>query len=65
MVNRKWLASVVGGCEALMQSVTHRIATDVTSLAERYENTMPKLAQNVVDYENEVNNYLNEMGFSL
>lgn len=65
VVERKWLASVVGGCEALMQSVTHRIATDVTALAERYENTMPELAQNVVDYENEVNSYLLEMGFTL
>ena len=65
VVNRKWLVSVVGSCEALMQSVTHRIATDVTALAERYEETMPILAQNVVDYENEVNDYLKEMGFTL
>ena len=65
VVERKWLASVVGGCEALMQSVTHRIATDVTALAERYEDTMPALAQNVVDYENKVNDYLKEMGFTL
>lgn len=65
VVERKWLASVVGGCEALMQSVTHRIATDVTALADRYEDTLPALAQNVVDYENEVNDYLKEMGFTL
>lgn len=65
VVERKWLANVVGGCEALMQSVTHRIATDVTALAERYEDTMLSLAQNVVDYENEVNGYLKEMGFTL
>jgi len=65
VVNRKWLANVVGGCEALMQSVTHCISTDVTALAERYEDTMPTLAQNVVTFENEVNDYLKEMGFSL
>lgn len=65
VVERKWLASVVGGCEALMQSVTHRIATDVTALAERYESTMSILAQNVINFEDEVNNYLKEMGFSL
>ena len=33
VVERKWLASVVGGCEALMQNVTHQIASDVTTLA--------------------------------
>ena len=65
VVERKWLANVIGGCESLMQSVTHRIATDVTVLAERYEYTMPTLAQNVVDFENEVNGYLKEMGFTL
>lgn len=65
VVESKWLTSVVSGCEALMQSVTHRITTDVTALAERYEDTMPSLAQNVVDFENEVNDYLKEMGFTL
>ena len=65
VVERKWLASVVGGCESLMQSVTHRIATDVTALVERYENTMPELARDVTNFEDEVNGYLNEMGFIL
>jgi len=65
VVERKWLASIVSGCEALMQSVTHRISTDVTALTERYQDTMPELAQNVVDFENEVNGYLKEMGFTL
>lgn len=65
VVERKWLASVIGGCESLMQSVTHRIATDVTALVERYEDTMPELAQDVTNFENEVNGYLKEMGFTL
>ena len=65
VVEKKWLATIVGACESLMQSVTHRIATEVTALAERYENTMPKLQQDVASYEHEVNNYLKEMGFTL
>ena len=48
-----------------MQSITHRIATEVTALAERYENTMPKLQLDVASYEHEVNNYLKEMGFTI
>ena len=65
VVERKWLATVIGGCMALMQSVTHRIGTEVASLVERYENTLPELTKEVSEYENEVNGYLAEMGFTL
>ena len=59
------LPFVIGGCMALMQSVTHRIGTEVTSLVERYENTLPELTKEVSEYESEVNGYLAEMGFTL
>lgn len=65
VVERKWLATVIGGCMALMQSVTHRIGTEVASLVERYENTLPELTKEVSEYENEGNGYLAEMGFTL
>ena len=65
VVERKWLATVIGGCMALMQSVTHRIGTEVASLVERYENTPPELTKEVREYESEVNGYLAEMGFTL
>ena len=65
VVDRKWLASIICSSEALMQSVTHRIATDVAALAERYETTLSDLAQNVSSYEDEVNGYLKEMGFTI
>ena len=64
VVERKWLAAVIGGCMALMQSVTHRIGTEVASLVERYENTLPELTKEVREYESEVNGYLAEMGFT-
>lgn len=65
VIQRKWLASIISGCEALMQTVTHRISSDVTTLVERYETTLPELAQDVAKYEDEVNGYLKEMGFNL
>lgn len=65
VVERKWLASVVGGCEALMQNVTHQIASDVTSLAERYEVTLGTTESKVNDLEQEVLRSLKEMGFTL
>ena len=65
VVDRKWLATVIRGCMALMKSVTHQIGTEVASLVERYENTLPKLTKEVSEYESEVNSYLAEMGFKL
>ncbi|WP_373733441.1 N-6 DNA methylase, partial [Bacteroides heparinolyticus] len=65
VVERKWLASIIGGCEALMQNVTHQIASDVTALAERYEVTLGATESKVNDLEQEVLRSLKEMGFTL
>lgn len=65
VVERKWLASVTNGCEALMQNVTHQIASDVTALAERYETTLNDTEAHVKDLEHQVLMSLKEMGFTL
>ena len=65
VVERKWLASVVSDCEALMQNVTHQIASYVTTLAERYEVTLSATESKVNDLEQEVLRSLKEMGFTL
>ena len=65
VVERKWLASVTNGCEALMQNVTHQIASDVTALAERYEATLSDTEAHVKDLEQQVLLSLKEMGFTL
>lgn len=65
VVDRKWLTSVINGCEALMQNVTHQIANDVTALVERYETTLNDTEANVKDLEQQVLLSLKEMGFTL
>ena len=65
VVERKWLASVIGGSEALMQNVTHQIVSDVTAVAERYETTLSTIENQVKDLEHEVLQSLKEMGFTL
>lgn len=65
VVERKWLTSVVNGCEALMQNVTHQIASDVTALVERYETTLNDTEAKVKDLEQQVLLSLKEMGFTL
>lgn len=65
VVERKWLASVVNGCEALMKNVTLQIASDVTALAERYETTLNDTEAHVKDLKQQVLLSLKEMGFTL
>lgn len=65
VVERKWLASIVDGCEALMQNFTHQIASDVTTLSERYETTLGATETQVKDLEQQVLQSLKEMGFTL
>lgn len=65
VVERKWLASIIGGCEALMQNVTHQISSEVTALAERYETTLGETTTAVNDLEKNVLASLQEMGFKL
>ena len=65
VVERKWLTSVVNGCEALMQDVTHQIASDVTALAERYETTLGDTETQVKNLEQQVLLSLKEMGITL
>lgn len=65
VVERKWLASIIGGCESLMQNVTHQISSEVTALAERYETTLGETTTAVNDLEKDVLASLQEMGFKL
>lgn len=65
VVERKWLASIIGGCESLMQNVTHQISGEVTALAERYEATLGEITNTVNSLEKNVLASLQEMGFKL
>lgn len=63
LLNRKWYCSLVKGVYQLYTSVSHRIAERVTELAERYEQTMPELENEVADLESKVKSHLKRMGF--
>lgn len=65
VVERKWLASVVAGCEALMQNVTHQISNDVLALAERYGSTLGQIETETKELEQKVLQSIRDMGFQL
>lgn len=64
IVDDKWFAAldvrIHGEMDRISQTLTHRIR----ELAERYENTLPQLTQNVTELEQKVNQHLERMGFA-
>ena len=64
LVNRKWYGSIFNGIDVLYMSISHSITDHIAELAERYENTLPKLTELVDDYETKVKSHLERMGFA-
>lgn len=65
LVKQKWSFDIFEGIKSLYDTTSHKIATRVTELADRYENTLPDLEATVADYEIKVKNHLKEMGFEV
>lgn len=63
LVNRKWYYTIFDGIKALYVTTSHEIAGRIAELAERYEDTLPSLENDVVTYEAKVKAHLERMGF--
>ncbi len=63
LVNRKWYYTIFDGIKALYVTTSHEIAGRISELAERYEDTLPSLENDVDIYETKVKDHLKKMGF--
>ena len=63
LINRKWYYTIFAGIKALYVTTSHEIAGRVSELAERYEDTLPSLEDEVESYEAKVKAHLERMGF--
>ena len=64
LVNRKWYYTIFEGIKALYVTTSHEIAGRVSELAERYEDILPSLENDVDSYETKVKEHLERMGFA-
>ncbi len=64
VVDKKWQSTLYALFEGAMRRLVSRITFEVTALAQRYENTLAGISQDVIDYEDRVAKHLNEMGFN-
>lgn len=65
IVNDKWLTDISSRVSDEMQTVMHRIVTEVNDMHSRYEFTLGELSQSFAEKEALVFNHLKEMGFDL
>ncbi len=63
VVDDKWLAVLDARIHGEMDRVSQQLTQRVKELAERYETTLPKLTERVVELESKVNGHLKRMGF--
>jgi len=63
VVDDKWMQVLDNAIHTEMQRISQRLTQRIKELADRYENTLPTITQDVVDLEIKVAAHLKKMGF--
>lgn len=64
VVEDKWLNSLQEAIQAEIDAISQRLANRIKELAERYENTLGELEEEVSEAENKVKQHLQKMGLA-
>lgn len=64
VVEKKWCNTIFTSIDTIYSAISHRLANRITELVERYEQTLPKIEEEIADYESKVKGHLERMGFS-
>ncbi|HFI0616865.1 type I restriction-modification system subunit M [Streptococcus suis] len=64
VVDMKWIPYIVREVNSEMDRVSHRLASRVKELAERYDETLSQLEDEVKSYTEKVEKHLERMGFA-
>ena len=63
VIEKKWIASLSQRLNEEMQRISQQITTDVTSLHDRYAETLPEIDAEIEELEKKVEASLKEMGY--
>ncbi|HFU4077996.1 TPA: type I restriction-modification system subunit M [Streptococcus suis] len=63
VVDMKWIPYIVKEVNSEMDRISHRLASRIIELAERYDETLSQLENEVKSYSEKVEKYLERMGF--
>ncbi len=62
VVDDKWLTAIKADIQSEIDAISQRLTTRIKELAERYENTMSELEENLNEVESKVAGHLQKMG---
>lgn len=63
VINDKWSRNIFDGIDSLYTRISHGLSNRILELAERYENTLFEIEDNVSIYEGQVKEHLRKLGF--
>lgn len=63
VVELKWIPYIVGEVNGEMDRISHRLTSRIKELADRYEDTLGQLQEEVQEYSIKVEEHLKRMGF--
>ena len=63
-INHKWIPSIVGEVNSELDNISNRLTTRIKELAERYDETLGKIEEEVESYSSKVEEHLKRMGFT-
>ena len=64
VVDDKWMYAIVSEVNGEMEKISHRLTSRIKELAERYEETLTHIENEVKEYEAKVKAHLERMGFA-
>jgi type I restriction enzyme M protein len=65
VVDDKWLARIEQDVQSEMQRISQRLTGRIKELAERYDEPLPALENDVENMEKKVRGHLEKMGFTV
>jgi len=64
VVDDKWMTSIISEVNGEMERISHRLASRIRELAERYEEPLPQIEKEVDELAGKVEEHLKRMGFA-
>ena len=64
VIEDKWLTSIHNSINEEMENVSHKLASRIKELVDRYENPLPKLAKENQSLTEKIDKHLEKMGFN-
>lgn len=64
VVEKKWCYTIFDGIDVIYSAISQHLTNRIVELVERYEETLPRIEEEIADFEAKVKAHLERMGFA-